>query len=192
MSAVREMRMDIIEKLISAARPRSRRGVAGIWLDEHKFVEAAAKVRQSGYQKFDAITPFPLHGLDEACGIPFSYIPWITFIFGLTGFAFAVWFTWWTSAVDYPVIIGGKPMWSVPAFVPIMFECTVLFAALSSVGALLWICGLPAIDPPVIDPDLTSHKFGIFVPDNDTGYEAAKVEQLLRSLGAVDVKKAEF
>lgn len=184
--------MDIIEKVISALRPRGRRGVAGIWLDEHRFVDAARKVRESGFKKFDAITPFPVHGLDEAAGIPMSNIPWITFACGLTGFSAGTWFTWWTSAVDWPVIIGGKPFWSVPAFVPIMFELTILFAALSSVGALLWICGLPQVDPPVIDPDLTSHKFGIFVPENDHGYEAAKVEHLLRSLGAVEVKKAEF
>lgn len=184
--------MDIIEKLISAVRPRGRQGMAGIWQDEHQFVEAARRVRESGYTKFEAITPFPLHGLDDAMGIPFSYIPWVTFIMGLAGFSFGTWFTWWASSVDWPIIIGGKPMWSLPAFVPIMFELTILFAALSSVGALLWICGLPKVDPPVIDPALSSHKFGLFVPNNDTGYDAAKVEQLFRSLGAEEVKKAEF
>lgn len=186
------MDMDIIEKAISFVRPRAQRGIAGIWLDEHQFVDAARKTRESGYRKFEAISPFPLHGIDEAIGLPFSYIPWITLIMGLTGFGFGTWFTWWASAVDWPLIIGGKPFWSLPAFVPIMFELTILFAALSSVGALLWICGLPKVDPPVIDPDLSSHKFGLFVPDNDHGYDAAKVEQLFRSLGAVEVKKTEF
>lgn len=184
--------MDIIEKVIVALRPKSRRGVAGIWLDEHEFVSAAAKVRQNGFTKFEAISPFPLHGIDEAMGIPFSWIPWVTLLCGLTGFAFGTWFTWWSSAVNFPLIIGGKPLWSLPAFVPIMFELTILFGALSSVGALLWICGLPQIDPPVIDPDLSCHKFGLFVPDNDSGYDAAKVEALFKSLGAAEVKKAEF
>lgn len=184
--------MDIIEKLIQKARPKSKRGVAGIWLDEHALVKAARKVRESGYTKFDAISPFPVHGLDEAMNIPFSWIPWITLGFGLTGFSFGVWFTWWTSAVDWPIIIGGKPMWSLPAFIPIVFECTILFAALSSVAALLMLCGLPQVDPPVIDPALTSHKFGIFIPEDDTGYNQASAEQLLHSLGAVEVKRAEF
>ncbi|MBX3022429.1 MAG: DUF3341 domain-containing protein [Bdellovibrionales bacterium] len=184
--------MDIIDKVISKLRPKARQGMAGIWLDEHKFVEAAGKVRQSGYTKFDAISPFPLHGIDDAMGIPFSYIPWVTLTFGLTGFSFGTWFTWWASSQDWAINIGGKPMWSLPAFIPIMFECTILLAALSSVGALLWICNLPMIDPPVIDPDLTSHKFGLFVPEDDTGYDAAKLEQLFRQLGAVEVKKAEF
>lgn len=184
--------MDIFEKLIQIARPKSRRGVAGIWLDEHKLVEAARSVRAAGFRKFDAISPFPLHGIDEAIGLKLSYVPWITLIFGLGGLAFGTWFTWWTSAVDFPIVIGGKPLFALPAFIPIMFELTILFGALSSVGALLWICGLPQIDPPVIDADLSSHKFALFVPDNDHGYEAAKVEQLFRSLGAVDVKKAEY
>lgn len=170
----------------------SRRGIAGIWLDEHKLVSAAKKVRESGVPHFEAITPFPVHGIDEAMGIPLSWIPWVTFIFGLIGFSFGAWFTWWTSAVDWPVIIGGKPMWSLPAFIPIMFELTVLFAALSSVGALIYICGLPKLNPPIIDPDLTSHKFALFVSESDAGYNPAKLEQLFKELGAVEVKKAEF
>lgn len=184
--------MDIIEKIISKARPASRRGMAGLWMDEHKMVEAAAKIRAAGFTQIEAISPFPLHGIDEALGIPRSYIPWVTFIFGLLGFSFGTWFTWWASAVNWPIIIGGKPFWSLPAFVPVMFECTILFAALSSVGALLAICGMPKVDPPVIDPALTSHKFGIWVPENSKGYDGAKLEQMFKELGANEVKKAEF
>ena len=184
--------MDIIEKLMQAARPKSKRGVAGIWLDEHQLVEAARKVRASGYTKFEAISPFPLHGIDEAMGIPFSFIPWVTLIFCFLGFTFGIWFTWWVSAVDWPLIIGGKPYWSLPAFIPIVFECTILFGALSSIGALLVVCGLPAIDPPVIDLALTSHKFALFIPEDDTGFNSAAIEQLLKDTGAVEVKRAEF
>jgi hypothetical protein len=184
--------MDIIEKLIQITRPKSRRGLAGIWLDENQLVAAARRVRESGVTKFEAVSPFPLHGIDEAMGIPLSWIPWVTFIFGTAGFLFALWFTWWTSAVDWAVNIGGKPFFSLPAFFPIMFELTVLFAALSSVGTLLWVCGLPQVDPPVIDADLSSHKFALFVPDSSKGYDAAKLESLFRELGAVDVKKAEY
>jgi hypothetical protein len=184
--------MAIIDKVIDCLRPQGQRGIAGIWLDEHKLVDAARKARESGLTKFEAISPFPIHGIDEAMGIPLSFIPWVTFIFGLTGFAFGTWFTWWTSAVDWPIIISGKPMWSLPAFVPIMFELTILFGALSSVGALILLCGLPKVDPPVIDPDLTSHKFALFVPETDTGFNAAQVEKLFKDMGAVEVKRAEF
>lgn len=184
--------MDIIEKVIQAVRPKGTPGLAGIWTDEHKLVEAARKVRESGIQNFEAISPFPLHGIDDAMGIPRSFIPWVTFIMGLTGFLAGTWLTWWTSSQNWPLIIGGKPMWSLPAFVPIMFECTILFGALSSVGALLFMAGMPAVDPPIIDPTLSSHRFALFIPQNAEGYNAAAVEKIMRDNGAVEIKKTEY
>src|SRR4051794_10719630 len=102
--------MDIIEKLIQCVRPKGKKGVAGIWTDEHKLVEAARKVRESGVKHFEAISPYPLHGIDDAMGIPLSFIPWVTFICGLAGGSFGLWFTWWTFCVDWPINIGGKPL----------------------------------------------------------------------------------
>ena len=134
-----------IEILENILRPEAKRGLVGIWLDEHKLVDAAAKVRGSGVDKFNAISPFPLHGIDDAMGIPRSFIPWVTFVMGLLGCSLGVLFTWWVSAVDWPLIIGGKPMWSLAAFIPVIFECTILFAALSSVGALFFVAGLPKL-----------------------------------------------
>ena len=164
-------------------------GIAGIFLDEHVCVEAARKVREAGFRKFDAISPYPVHGMEEAIGIKRSNIPYVTFGAGLVGLASATWLTWWTSAVNWPINVGGKPFFSLPAFVPIMFELTVLFAALASVSSLLYFCTLPQIDPPVIDPDLSSHKFAIFIPENDKGYDETKVKKLLSDLGADEVKK---
>lgn len=164
-------------------------GMAGIWTDEHAVVKAAHKVRESGYIKFDAITPYPVHGMEEACGIKRSNIPWVTLIAGVIGLLSGLLLTWWTSAINYPINIGGKPLFSLPAFIPVMFELTILFAALSSVGALFYYCKMPKIDPPVIDPDLTSHKFAIFIPENDMGYDAAKIEKMFKDLGAQEVKK---
>ncbi|MCB0410934.1 MAG: DUF3341 domain-containing protein [Bdellovibrionales bacterium] len=184
--------LSLIETIEDLLRPKGQRGVAGIWLDEHQLVAAAAKVRQAGFSKTEAISPFPIHGIDEALGLKLSWIPWVTFIFGLGGATFGTWFTWWTSAVNYPLIIAGKPYWSLPAFIPIIFECTILFAALSSVAALFAICGLPKVDPPVIDPDLTCSKFALFIPESDKNYDAQKIEQLFKSLGAESTKHAEF
>jgi hypothetical protein len=184
--------MGLIETLGHLIQAKGKPGIAGIWLDDHKFVEAARKTREAGVKKFEAISPFPLHGIDEAMDIPLSFIPWVTLTFALTGFAFGTWFTWWTSAVDWPVRIGGKPLWSIPAFVPIMFECTILFGALSSVGALIYLAGLPKVNPPIIDPDLTSHKFALFVAQDAPGFDAGRVEQLFKSLGAVEIKRTQF
>lgn len=164
-------------------------GVVGFWMDDHELVAACHKVRESGFKKFDAITPFPVHGIEEAIGIKRSMIPWVTLIFGLTGFSCGLALTFWTSAIDWAINVGGKPFFSGPAFVPVMFELTILFAALSSVGAMLYFNGLPKIDPPIIDPDLTSHKFAIFIPENDVNYDAARAEQMLKGLGAQEVRR---
>jgi hypothetical protein len=184
--------MDFLTKAEGLIRYKGRRGVAGIWVDEHDVVEAARKTRESGFKKFETVSPYPLHGIDDAMEIPRSFIPWVTFTFGLLGCSFGVWFTWWTSTTSWPINVGGKPLWSLAAFIPIIFECTVLFGALSSVAAMFIINGLPKIDPPIIDPDLTSHKFAIFVPEDDNGFDAGRVEQLFKSLGAESVKRTEF
>lgn len=184
--------MGIIDKAISMVSSKGTPGIAGIWTDEHQLVEAARKTRESGVERFEAISPFPLHGIDEAMGIPLSFIPWVTFIFGTLGCVFGVWFTWWTSAVSWKLVIAGKPLWSVPAFIPVIFELTILFGALSSVGTLFFMAGLPKIEPQVIDPDLTSHKFALFVPTSAKGYDSQKLEKLFKDMGASEVKQTQF
>jgi hypothetical protein len=183
---------DLITRFENALRKPGKKGLAGIWTDEHQLVEAARKTREMGIKKFEAISPYPIHGIDEAMNIPRSFIPYITFAAGLAGCTFGVWFTWWTSAVDWPLVIGGKPLWSLAAFVPVIFECTILFAALTSVGAMIVLYCLPAIYQPTIYPVLTGHKFALFVPETEQGYDAAKLEQLFRSQGASDVRRTEF
>jgi hypothetical protein len=164
-------------------------GMAGIWLDEHTVVKAATKAREMGFKKFDAITPYPVHGMEEAIGIQRSGIPYVTFIAGIIGGSSGLLLTWWTSAVNWPINVGGKPFFSLPAFIPIVFELTILFAALASVVALFIKCGLPKVDPPIIDPDLTCHKFALFIPRDDVGYDEARIEKLFREWGAAEVKK---
>ncbi len=168
------------------------KGIAGIWSEEHLIVKAAYKTREAGFTKFEAISSYPIHGMEEACGIKRSWLPYVTFTAGCVGLLAGLGLTYWTSAVDWAVNVGGKPFFSLPAFIPIMFELTILFAALSSVGALFYACKIPRIDPPNIDPDLSSHKFAIFIPHNDTGYDEAKIERMFKELGASEVKKTEF
>lgn len=168
---------------------KRRSGVAGIFNDDDKILMAAEKMRKAGYKKFDAITPFPVHGMEEAVGIKRSGIPWVTFVGGVTGCACGMLLQYWTSAVSWPINVGGKPLFSIPAFIPITFEITILFAALSSVITMFLLNGLPTLNPPIIDPDLTSHKFALWVPDNEEGYSVEKVEAFMKELGADEVKR---
>ncbi len=164
-------------------------GMAGIFLEEHQVVAAAKRVRESGFIKFDAISPYPIHGMEEACGIKRSGIPYVTFAAALFGMLAGLAMTYYMSVADWPINIGGKPLFSLPAFIPIIFELTILFSALCSVVALFVVCKMPRVDPPTIDKDLTSHKFAIFIPENDVGYNQEQVERLFRELGAAEVKK---
>lgn len=164
-------------------------GIAGIFTEEHQVVGAARKANEMGLTKFDAISPYPIHGMEEACGIKRSWLPYVTFVAGVVGLVAGLLLTWWTSAVSWAVNVGGKPFFSLPAFIPIIFELCVLFAALSSVAALFYACKMPKINPPVIDPDLSSHKFAVYVPSNDIGYDEAKLEKMFREFGAIEVKK---
>lgn len=164
-------------------------GIAAIFEDENLVLSAARKSRDMGMTKFDAISPYPIHGMEEACGIKRSPIPYMTFGAGITGLLVGLFVTWYTSVADWPINVGGKPLFSLPAFIPILFELTVLFAALCSVAGLFYYSGIPRIDPPTIDPDLTSHKFAIFVPENEAGYNVQKLETFYKGLGASEVKK---
>lgn len=168
-------------------------GVVGFVADDHKLLDAAKSTYAAGYRDFDTLSPFPVHGMDAAMGLGRSPIPWVTFFAGLAGCSFGLWFTWWTSAVDYALNVGGKPLFSLPAFIPILFELTILFGALSSVGAMFVLNGLPKVDPPIIDPDITCSKFAVFIPETEKGYSPEKAEEHLRSIGATDIRRvAEF
>lgn len=182
----------MISAINNLLRSKTVGGSLGLFDDDHKCLEAARKMKAAGYKKFDAITPFPVHGMEEAIGIKRSPIPYITFVMGITGCALGLFFQYWTSAVDWPVIVGGMPFFSLPAFIPVAFEVTILFAALSSVAAMFAFNGLPKVDPPILDADLTSHRFGLWVPETEDGYDAAKVEQFMKELGAEDIRRAEY
>ena len=106
-------------------------------------LKAAKHVRAAGYKHFDTHSPFPIHGMDKAMGLGQSKIGYITLIGGATGLALATWLQWWTSAVDYPINISGKPFFAIEPSIPIMFELTVLFSALFAVGGMLLLNGLP-------------------------------------------------
>ena len=148
------------------------------------------EIYAKGDYKPVTITPYPVHGLEEATKTPRSWIPWVTFVCGSCGCLFGLWFTWWTATASWPLIVGGKPLWSLPAFIPIIFELTILFSALGSIGALLYVCGLPHIEPPVIDKDLSCHKFAMFFPEKHYSKEEAK--SLLQILKTPEIKDTEF
>jgi hypothetical protein len=148
-------------------------------------VRAAEKLRDAGYKHFDTHTPFPIHGMDKAMGLPDSRLGWIVFTMGLTGFSTACFIIWYMNAFDYPIIVGGKPALSFPSMVPVCFELTVLFSAFGAVFGMLGLNKLPRHHHPVFESDrfrgATDDKFYVTVETADPKYDAERTKDLLAS-----------
>jgi hypothetical protein len=153
-------------------------GVLGFFDNPQSLLEAARKVRVN-YPDFEAFTPYPVHGLDEIQGLRRSALPFVTFSAGLTGCALGFLFQYWTSVVDWPLNVGGKPLNSWPAFVPVMFELTILFAGVSTVFGMFWMNKLPC-KQKAWDPSLTCDQFALWIETANV----REVQDILKKLGA--------
>ena len=153
---------------------------------------AATMVRDQGFARWDCHSPFPIHGLDLAMGLRRTLVPWIVFVGGTLGCAAGLLLQWWTNAHDYRLIVSDKPMWSLPANIPVAFELTVLFAALSAFAALFLFNRLPRFFHPVFRSErfrrVTSDGFFITIESSDPRFDVERTEALLRSAGARHVE----
>ena len=168
-------------------------GIVGLYDEVDTLIVAAEKVRDAGYQKWDCHTPYPVHGLDKAMGLKRSPLPMICLGMGFVGVAVALAMQGWMNAVDYPIVIGGKPLFSWPAFVPITFELFVLFSALSIVGCLIYFCRLWRWHSPLHDSDImaqiTSNRFAVVLDGADEKYNETDARKLLQETGCKDVRE---
>jgi hypothetical protein len=169
-------------------KPKPLHGVLALYDNPDTLLNAAAQVREHGFTKADAYTPYPVHGLSEALGIRKSWVPYVTLVMGLSGAVLGLAFEIWTSAVDWPINVGGKPFVSLPAFIPITFECGVLLGGTMTLAALLVACGLPNFRDPILDRSLTDDRFAIFIADSGRGWNENRAIQILQGSGAVDVR----
>ncbi len=153
------------------------------YVDEHTLLTAARKVRDSGYTKTDAYTPFPVHGIDEALGIKPTVLPFIVLTLAFTGLFAAIVMQVWMNAIDYPYIISGKPMLSIPAFIPVTFETTVLFSAFTTFFAMWGLNGLPRLSNPIFTSPrfdrATNDRFFLHVDSRDKYFNRESVKELL-------------
>lgn len=169
-------------------KPKPLRGVLALYDNPDILIAAATRVREHGLPNADAYTPYPVHGLSEALGIRKSWVPYVTLVMGLGGAILGLGFEIWTSAVDWPINVGGKPFVSLPAFIPITFECGVLLGGTMTLAALLIACGLPNFRDPILDRSLTDDRFALFIPDSGPGWNENRTVQMLQGTGAVDVR----
>ena len=171
--------------------------VGGLFDDSNTFLKAVEAIRDKGYLKYDANTPCPIHGLDDAMGLEKTSIGRVAFIFGFIGLFAIVAFMIWTSVWDYPLVIGGKPLNSLPAFIPIAFEATVFMAAVVTVIVLITVyLKLPYNAHPIHDSEYikntSCNKMGIYVEAADDKFEANEIRAEFKKLGAISIEDIFF
>lgn len=170
-------------------------GVLAQYENPHAVYKACEAVRDAGYKEWDACTPFPVHGLDKAMGLAPSKLPWIVLSVGLAGSSFALFFESWAMGWAYPMIVGGKPLFSLPAFVPVWYELTVLSSCVTAFLANWILNGLPRPHHPAFASKAferaTDDKFFIMVEASDPKFDLEKTKALLQSNGATLVEELE-
>ncbi|HWP45415.1 MAG TPA: DUF3341 domain-containing protein [Blastocatellia bacterium] len=159
-------------------------------------VAAARRAYEAGYRKMDAYTPIPIEELTEAIGFKHTKLPLIVLIGGLIGAAGGYALQYWASSIAYPINVGGRPLHSWPAFIPVTFETTILCAALFAVFGMLALNGLPQPYHPVFNTprfELASRNtFFLCIESSDPKFDLEKTRDFLLSLDPREVTDVEF
>src|SRR4051812_692255 len=155
-------------------------------------MQAAERVRDAGFTKWDVFTPFPVHGLDKAMGIKSSKVGWFSFIGGVSGYTLGMLMIWWMNAWDYPLIVGGKPMFSPFGAFPPSYELTILLGSFGALLGMLFLNRLPRLHHPLLKHRrfaLASHdKYFIVIETSDPKYSEAETRKLLEHAGSKHIE----
>ena len=162
--------------------------VVATYSDAETLLYGVRRAREENFRIYDVFAPYPIHGLDHAMGVRRSRLPWVTFLVGMLALAFALSFQFYTTVLDWPLNVGGKPDNSMLAFIPIAFEITVLGAGLATAAAFLARSGLrPAIRARTVDLSATDDAFVVALRCRQTAFDRNLVERLLFEHGAQTV-----
>lgn len=169
-------------------------GAIAEFKDPADLLHAAEKVRDAGFREFDCHSPFPIHGMDGAMGESRSKLPWFVAVFAVLGFAGALWLQWWTSAVDYPLVLSAKPYFSHMAFFPITFGITVLFSVLATIAGLTIFIRQSFHHPVFYSEGI--HKasddgFYVSILAKDAKWNESETVEFLRSIGGTNIELLE-
>ncbi len=156
-----------------------------------ELVDAANKIREAGYKKTDAFSPFPLHEIDEALGVKRSILPFMVLGGGIVGLLTGLGLQYFVHVLDYPIIVGGRPFFSLPSFIPPMFELTILFAAFTAVFGMILLNGLPQPYHPVFNVPrfalATREKFFLLIERKDPKFNYEETKSFMQSLNPQEV-----
>lgn len=168
------------------------KAIAGIIADPDMFLDLAEKARENGFVDLDAIMPYPVHGFEEKLGLKKSWVPSAAKAMLIIGAFLGLLFQFWTSAIDWPINVGGKPLFSWQAFVPIIFECGVLFAGITTFMSIMHVGRLyPAKDPKMLSERLTDDQFALLVPIRSEA-DREKILDFFKNAGVEDVQEIDY
>ena len=168
----------------------SQRILLGVFTSEQDIVGVTCAAREKGLKVLDVYTPYAVHGLEAAMGLRRSRLPWVCFIAAAVGAVLKLWFEFWTTMVDWPVNVGGKPWNSLPAFVPVTFEVMVLSAGIATVLAFLLIARLfPGRKADLPHPRVTDNRFVLALEEADAAFDPARVRRLFAKYNVVAVEE---
>ena len=159
------------------------------------FFHACEQVRDAGFSQWDALTSFPVHGLDAAMGVRRSKVPRFSLAGGITGFCTGMSLIWWTGAWEYPLIVGGKPYFSPMFAFPISYELTILFTAFATIIGMFILNKLPMHYHPVMKAPqfvrASDDRFYIVIEANDPKFNPTQTRALLQQIGGKDIAEIE-
>jgi len=167
------------------------RYTAAVFAHEDDLVAGAGAARRAGFEVHDAYTPFAVHGLDRAVGLPSSRLTWIAFLAGAVGLVFALTLQVWTSAYDWPLNVGGKPFNSFPLFIPVAFELTVLFSGLIAIGVLFARHRMWLFSKRRVFERVTDDRFVLVLKQSDASFDIDKAVNLFAQYNAVQVMEGD-
>ncbi|MDF1612406.1 MAG: quinol:electron acceptor oxidoreductase subunit ActD [Stygiobacter sp.] len=167
-------------------------GYSALFDKPNDVLKAAKSIAEKGFEKYDVNTPYPLHGMNKAMKLKPSKLGYVSLIVGLSGALAAILTMWWMNAVDYPIVYGGKPYFSFPAYIPVVFEVTVLSASIATVLTMLFIFfKFPNNSHPLQGTDylkqVSSDKYGIIILADDKKFNEEEIESLFKELNAVTI-----
>jgi hypothetical protein len=172
---------------------RNLYGVMAAFATPAELLRAAHAVREAGYRRTDGFSPFPIEGLSEALGMRPTRLPWVVFGFGVLGALCGYGLQYYCAVVAYPLNVGGRPLHSWPAFIPVTFEMTVLFAAGAAVLGMLASNGLPMPYHPVFNVPAFSFasrdRFFLCIEARDRKFRRAEALEFLRALNPLEVSE---
>ncbi|MFN0123803.1 MAG: DUF3341 domain-containing protein [Blastocatellia bacterium] len=170
-------------------------GVIAAFDSEDKIMEAARRVRQAGYTRFDTHTPYPVHGLERAQGLKRSFLPKVIICCTVVGFMTALGLQYWVGVIKQPVAIGNKPFFALPFAVPVLFELSILLTAFGAVFGMFIVNGLPRLYHPLFNSEkfkrATDDTFYVSVEAKDPIYSQDKTIAFLKELGGQDIEVIE-